>query len=249
MNVCFNGCSFTEGAGFEVKDRDTYIYDRLVANHFGWNRTNIGSIGSSNTTIFMRSARAIMSNKYNIVLNQWTGLNRQWFYPGPDCAYSIYDDSSNFEYRDLFFDAKFNTMFKNTVRLMNHDYPKIIELIDYTNILNTLGKVNNTKVYHINGLVPWQDDLIKEINHSDLENSLSSYTKEIIDFNQRDDNEISALVLKLQDYFKNIDTTKWINLFKSFDSQRIDRGPLGHHPGPESHKIMAEHIINFMENQ
>ena len=248
--VCFNGCSFTEGLGFDVKDRDQYIYDRLVAKHFKWSHDNIAIQGSSNQTIFLRSADAICNKHYNVVFTQWTALNRQWFYPGPDCEYSITDEKfPEFKYRDIHLDKNFNKKFKDTLRLFNHDYHKIIELISFVNILNNLGKVHNTRIVHINGLVPWQSDLLLLDNNNNLSTHLSNYTKTILDFDNRDDFEIVSFFNKLQFEFSKLNEKNWVNLFDSFQQNLIDQGPLGHHPGIESHRWMADNVINFMENE
>lgn len=250
MNVCFNGCSFTVGEGFEPEQRDTYIYDRLVAKHFGWQRENIASPGSCNKGIFLRSADAIRSKKYDIVFSQWSALNRIWLFPGPDCTYSINNlNKDDFLYREIHLEEKFNTKLKYTLRLLNHDYHNILELIKFTNILNDLGEHTNTKVVHINGLIPWKDDLAKPLDKKNLAGSLDSYTKTILDFDNRDDEEIIKFMQELQDNFATLRQQNWVNLFQSFQGRGGDTGPLGHHPGIESHKWIAGEIINYMEKQ
>jgi hypothetical protein len=72
---------------------------------------------------------------------------------------------------------------------MNHDYNNIIELIDYCNILTALADTSATKVIFVNGLVPWQHDLVQPLLN-DLGQSLSEYSKSILDFDHRPDNEI-----------------------------------------------------------
>jgi len=84
MKVCFNGCSITVGEGFSFEQRDSFIYDRLVSKKFNFESDNIAVAGSSNYKIFMRSAKAIMSGKYDLVVTQWSALNRVWLHPGPE---------------------------------------------------------------------------------------------------------------------------------------------------------------------
>ena len=246
MKVCFNGCSFTVGEGFPEQQRDQYIYDRLLTKQFGFNSTNVAIGGSSNHTIFMRSAREILSNKYDLVITQWTALNRIWLYPGPDTVFFSNDRvSPDYKYRDLYLSADKKKTFCNTLLMMNHDYNNIMELIDYCNILSALADTASTKVIFVNGLVPWQNDLVQPLSH-DLEQSLSDYTKSILDFDNRLDIEIIDFFTKLQTKFQDLDQSKWSNLFTSFKSAIIDQGPLGHHPGPISHKWMADNISAYL---
>lgn len=249
MNVCFNGCSFTVGEGFPEEQRDQYIYDRILSRQFNFKSTNVAVGGSSNHTIFMRSAREILSGKYDIVFTQWTALNRVWFYPGPDTEFFTNDQRhSDYKYRDLYLNTNQKKTFCDIVLLMNHDYNNIIELIDYCSILCVLAKINSTKLVFINGLVPWQEDLVRPLTDN-LSHSLSEYTKSILDFDTRDDAELIKFFTKLQVKFQELDQTKWTNLFASFASTQKDVGPEGHHPGITSHVHMANNIAEYLTNQ
>lgn len=247
LNVCFDGCSFTVGEGFSETDRNIYVYDRLVSEKFNFESTNLAVSGSSNYTIFMRSADAIQSKKYNIVFTQWTALNRIWLSPGPGCYYFVNDQRfPDFKYRDLYISSKEKIKLNNNLLLLNHDYQNILDLIDYCKILNQLAQANSTTLVFINGLLPWQDDLVAAANTDNLSASLSDYTKSILDFDQRNDDEITEYFTKLQDKFTQLDKTNWVNLFLSFHSNAIDVGPQGHHPGIQSHRWMSDQISNFL---
>lgn len=247
MRACFNGCSFTVGEGFALEQRDEFIYDRLVTKYFNFKRTNIAVGGSSNYTIFMRSAFAIQSNLYDIIFIQWSALNRLWLSPGPDCYFFINDTKfPDFRYRDLYLSPLELKNFKNTLLLMNHDYQNIFDLIDYSNYLLLMAKQTGIKVIYINGLIPWARDLCNPVGF-DLYKSLSEYSKSVLDFDHRDDHEIINYFSKLQAKFQELDQTRWTNLFDSFQSNTVDIGPEGHHPGINSHRWMANNIINYIE--
>lgn len=247
MKVCFNGCSFTVGEGFALEQRDAFIYDRLVTKYFNFKSTNIATSGSSNHTIFMRSASAIKSNLYDIIFIQWSALNRLWLSPGPECYFFTNDTKFlDFRYRDLYLSPVELKNFKNTLLLMNHDYQNILDLIDYSNYLILMAKQLGIKVVYINGLIPWANDLCNPVG-SDLSKSLSDYSKSILDFDHRDDQEIIKFFSKLQAKFQELDQTHWTNLFDSFQSNIVDIGPLGHHPGINSHQWMANKIINYIK--
>ena len=195
----------------------------------------------------MRTAEAIQSKKYNIIFTQWSALNRIWLSPGPETYFSINDQTyPDFTYRDIYLSPKEKTQLTNILLVLNHDYQNIFDLIDYCKILNELAKNNSVKLFFINGLIPWTDDLVTPINREDLSSSLSDYTKDILEFNTRDDNEIILYFSKLQDKFIELDQTNWINLFQSFQNHTVDVGPEGHHPGVASHQWMADQIYNFL---
>lgn len=251
MIACFNGCSFTVGEGFPEQQRRNYIFDYIVCREMNFQRKNIALAGSSNLLIFQRSCYEIIHGDSDIVFNQWSRENRLSLSPGPNCYLPINQSQnmSSFEYRDLSISKRRLEQLKNDIGILNHDFQNIIDLCLYVQILNDLAVKYNKKLFHINGLLQWNEDLIKDIDCNNLANSLSTYTKEILDFNYRDDSEIIMLVEQLQSHVKQVDKSKWINLFDSFQHNVVDAGPQGHHPGIQSHAMMAEKTINFLRKQ
>ena len=245
--VCWNGCSFTVGEGFPEHQREHYIYDRLVSKKFKFDSTNIAIGGSSNVEIFKRSAQAILDHKYDIVITQWSALNRIWFYPGPDSYFFLNDERfPDFKYRDIYLDSNTKTKLRETLLLLNHDYHNILDLISYCRILECMASTTDTKVVFINGLVPWKNDLVCNFTTMDIGNQLSNYTKSILDFDHRGDSEIIELFQTLQDNFKKLNQTQWVNLFSSMHSLAFDLGPEGHHPGIKSHELIANYISEYL---
>jgi len=235
------------GAGFPPESREMYVWDNLLVKKFNFLKNNIAIKGSSNYTIFMRSANAIISKKYDVIVTQWTALNRLWLSPGPECHFFVNDQKfPDFRYRDVYISANEKSMLTKLFLLLNHDYQNIFELIDYNKILSQLATVNNVKLIHVNGLVPWQDDLITNIDPNELNSTLTEYTKNILDVSNRDDNEIIDYVTKLQNKFAELDQDKWVNLFESFLNNTVDIGPEGHHPGIKSNQWMADQVANYI---
>jgi hypothetical protein len=188
-----------------------------------------------------------MSGEYDIHFVQWSALNRIWFSPGPNVYFSTVEErTSDFRYRDLYISKSEKANLKNLLLLLNHDYQNIIDLISYCKILNILAQQTNTKIFYINGLVPWTDDLTRLLTN-DLSTSLSNYTKNVLlEFDTRDDNEIVKYFNDLQTKFNKLDQSNWINLFNSFLNNTVDNGPEGHHPGIKSHQWMANQIITYL---
>jgi hypothetical protein len=247
-SVCFNGCSFTVGEGFPVEQRDLYIYDRLISKKFNFTRTNIAVSGSSNYKIFLRSAEALSSGHFDIVFSQWSSLNRIWLSPGPDSEFFLNDKKfPDFKYRNIYLSPQKKQEFQNTLLILNHDYQNLLDLVDYCNILDDLAKLNNVKSVYINGLLPWQTDLIAPLTNN-FECLLSDYSKEILDFKNRDDKEILLFFTQLQKKIKLLNKKNWVNQFESMQFLSTDNGPEGHHPGIKSHQLMADLITSYLEN-
>lgn len=247
LNVCFNGCSLTVGEGFPEEMRKDYIYSWVLAKKFNFNLTNIAVPGSSNYNIFIRTAQAILSGNYNIIFTQWTVPNRLWLSPGPESYFFTNDEKNkDFKYRDLYISPKERTVFKNTLLLLNHDYQNILDLIDYCKILKVLAEYRSVNLIYINGTIPWERDLLTPITGKNLSVELSNYSKEILDFETRDDYEIIQYFVKLQNKFADLDLAMWVNIFESFLKNSIDTGPEGHHPGIKSHHWMAEQISTYL---
>ena len=247
INVCFNGCSFTWGSGFNSYERNLYVYDQLISEHYNWNSINIAEKGSSNYRIFLRTAESIQQNKYDFIFTQWTGLNRIWLSPGPETFYFSNDEEyTDYRYRDIYINSRTKKKLNNLLLILNHDYQNILDLVGYCNILENLARANSTRLIFINGLVPWQNDLIKSIG-IDLSLSLSDYTKSILDFDNRTDEEITKYFNVLQQKLSTINRNIWVNMFDSFQVNSVDVASEGHHPGIKSHKWMADKIIDYID--
>jgi hypothetical protein len=247
-SICFNGCSFTVGEGFKPTDRDDYVYDRLIANDLNLDRTNIAKGGSSNYLIFMRSASAILSGKYNIVVTQWSALNRLWLFPGPNTEFFVNREDNGYQYRDIYISKKEHKKLKEQLLILNHDYQNIIDVIDYCKILENLAVQNGVDCVFVNGLIPWNEDLFHYTENFNLAN-LSDYAKQILEFDYRNDTELIEFLKKLNNCFKTLNTDLWVNVFQSFKQISIDQGLLRHHPGIESNKIFAIMIKEFIVNR
>ena len=79
MKILANGCSYTFGAGFSRKERESVIYPVLVGQHFDAEVNNVGWPASSNLEIFLRTLREMQSTHYDLIIVQWTTLQRHWF--------------------------------------------------------------------------------------------------------------------------------------------------------------------------
>lgn len=246
MKICFNGCSYTYGEGFLDHERHLYNFDYIVSDDLGAQRKNIASRGSSNLLIFQRSADEIINGNNDIIFNQWTCLNRVWFSPSPETFVFSNQESDYYSFNDFKINLK---KFKEILKIINHDYQNIIDLCNYIQILDKLSDLTGKKVYHINGILPWKEDLIAQYDKSNLEMSLSDYTKNILDFDNRADEEIIMFFENLKAEFLKINMDRWVNIFDSWDDNLLDKGTVGHHPGIKSNQYIANKIIRFLNDR
>jgi hypothetical protein len=246
IKVAFTGCSFTRGDGFAMAYLAPEIWPNIISRVFNFEPHNLAISGASNQRVFQTASQAIRSRQYEIVFCQWTVLHRMWLCPGPDTWYFLTGDGhDSFEYRDI----KLNTREKNDlermIKLLNHDYQNIMDLVDHVNLLEDLAAYHKVKLIHVNGMVPWQADIADATVAQDF-SRMSTYTREILDFDNRDDAQIQQLFVKLHTKFATMNTRNWVNLFRSFSDQCVDVGPQGHHPGTRSHVIMSNQVRSFL---
>lgn len=242
MKFTFVGCSFTYGDGLECQE-DTYA--NQVARYFNADIANLGKSGNSNYNIFLTALNEILFGTSDKIFVQWTAFNRVWLYPGPDVELGIMAIvKDDFRYRDIYFSKSELQDFGNKWNLLNHDYKRIFDVIMYCKMLE---KVSNGQVVFINGLLPWTEELLSDNPINDYESDLSSYSKTILDFENRSDSELDLLITKIKTHSQQLNKKLWVNCFNSFMKNRIDVGTDNQHPGIESHKQYAEWITTYLE--
>ena len=245
MKFTFTGCSFTVGEGLALEKADRDNYCNRVGEHYLAGVTNLGQKGNSNYNIFMSAINEIQNNKPDMLFVQWSGLNRQWLYTGPDTHLVVSAaPQSDYVYRDLKLSKSQLQFFANQYQLLNHDFKNILSVVNYSNILSKLGNVT-----FINGLLPWHNDLADLNSLSNPAERFSKYTKNILDFDTRSNGELTTLFLELYKHIQTLNPELWVNMFDSMYSNIIDIGTDDRHPGPNSHTQYAEMIIKYLEER
>ena len=252
MNILCDGCSFTYGAGFLDHERESKIWPGLLANEINGNVTNISFPGSSNHEIFVRTLRELQNKHYDLVILQWSELRRHWFHPGLDrfyiCAGDTKDFTTDWSNKDIYIKSKARKVFYDTLTMLTGDYRASLDLATYCQTLKNLQS-SGQKIIFVNGLLPWGSDLIyPPSTTSDLEKYFSQFIKDMLEFIDRDDDEILKYYYKLH-YAIKPTLSNWVNVDNSWQDNCIDTATLGHHPGPKSHKWLATQIQNYLINQ
>lgn len=154
--------------------------------------------------------------------------------------------NNDYTYRDIVYAKKELQKFTDTYHILNHDYNNLLTLINYSSILTELSK-NKTQLIFINGLVPWTKEITTLDTLQNMSINLSKYTKEILEFESRSDDELIEFFTTLNIALMNLNKSLWINMFDSLYTQQIDLGNDNAHPGPKSHALYAEMIIKYLE--
>ena len=247
MKYTFVGCSITVGEGLTLEKDDVDNYANIVAKNYSAEVCNLSKKGNSNYNIFITAVNEILFNTPDKLIIQWSGLNRVWLYPSPDSELFLsHTIADNFRSRDIFYSKKELQQLSNKWHLLNHDFKLILTLINYCNILEEISK-NKTQIIFINGILPWTEEIANLQTIENFDQNLSIYTKELLNFNNRDDAELLKFFIQLNTAILSLNKPLWVNMFNSLRFHSIDHGHDQQHPGPKSHKLYADMIINYIE--
>jgi hypothetical protein len=232
MSLIFCGCSLTHGIGVEYYE----AYPRLLqGENYGWR-------GSSNTEIFVQAAEALANPASSIVFVQISSPGRAKFYSSPDTTHYTKDHMPP---RIDYLTEKKYKIFQEVYQILDSDFHQYWHLSKHMKILNDLSNLLNKKVFYLNGLLHI-DPVFFETNIPSNLFSLNEVTREILEFDTNDDVTISTRLKFIQELFSVTPIENWISIERF---PRSDIGSDGRHPGPESHKIMANKILKFLENK
>ena len=113
----------------------------------------------------------------------------------------------------------------------------------------TLNLLKNTKteVLFINTALQWPANYFTKKQVKQL-NDIDRYIKKIIDAENLQDHTIIECYNQIHndyDLLGGIQETHWLNLYDNFfPDATVDLASDNAHPGPESHKLMAQKLIN-----
>jgi hypothetical protein len=94
-------------------------------------------------------------------------------------------------------------------------------------------------------MIPWKSDLVDVSVFEDFE-KMSAYTKQIINFDARNDDQIRYLFGNLRNKFASMKTHNWVNLFDALVNKFVDLAPQGQNPGIRSHVIISNQVRSFL---
>jgi len=254
----FTGCSYTEGVGLLHASSDENLWVNILHNSLldlsCTKLLNLGVGGSTNTEIFQSSVDALCSYKCKHLFVAWTSLYRYKFSLGAE----LYDVSQYWSAATPLIDViinpniriskKFLTDVKNKFFSLHHDHFEIVKILKYTATLNRLAQKTNTKVYFINNILPWDSRYFDQIFSANrVPSDTTLYTQNLLNAETRDDYEFFQIYDSIhRDYADSLGLVQdnWLNLDSGFKKTfMLDLGNDNTHPGPQSHREFAKHLI------
>ena len=259
--VVFTGCSFTAGNGWIKTDltKEYKAYPNLWVNLChnqidqlkDFELLNCGQGGASNAEIFKNSVNAIATHNCNISIMfcEWTSMPRYKFRTGIELWATNQSLSPNSRGQDKN-QTYINSVIDRFLTLI-HLQDEIIKVIEYSNILSRLAKQLGIKLYHINGICPWDADYFTRL-HDVMPEAYTEFTKkEILNINDRTDEDIFKLYNMIHDEYDQlggIDPANWINLYDSMSANKIDVNYDNKHPGTQSNQYYFQQVKQFLES-
>jgi hypothetical protein len=252
MKILCNGCSVTYGTGFSAEERQDKIWPSILGNRLGATSvTNVAWPGSSNHEIFLRTLRALDQTNYDMIVVQWSALQRHWFEPGLDryyiCAGNSNDFLEDWQYNDIYLSKSQRKNFYDTLTMLTGDYRASLDVALFCKTLISLRP--NTQILFVNGLLPWTKEIIfPPKSPFDINKTFSNFTKDMLEVDTLGDHEILKWFYKLHNEIAPT-IKNWVNIDNSWKKNMIDVATEGHHPGPKSHIWLADQIQNFLIDQ
>lgn len=255
MKILFGGCSVTAGTGLANSINDVDNYPNVFVNSLYPNATltNIAYPGNSNYRIFLDLCQAIWQEHYDIVFvgvtsypryefffdfGVWDRQGRSIILPSSVSIPQPRPPSVQITKSDL---KQLQTQLSKT-----HDHYHITELLLLTSILTRM----HPNVYLINVFSQWSTNFFNPIDFV-LPSELDLYTQELLDVENRTDDEIKLLYQKMHhEYVSAVGKdhwdlywSRWINLYDGIKNYRTDTGNDDFHPGPLTHNKFADILV------
>lgn len=251
-SIAFFGGSVPAGIGFSEEKRSKFIYPNLIANH-EFEVVNCSEPGSSNYEIFLSCCNFLANNYSDIIVVEWNTFHRWWFYPKFDFKLFIsaaevptIDEKLRNELGLSDSDLR---RFQKYLITLSSDYKSIIDLLDYCYVLQDYAKTKNIKIMMLNGNTPWTENIFQNPkNIKDIFLESDDFTKNVLDFENLNDNEILQWWSKIYQKYEKINLNNWMCFSENLSNFQIDSLPDGH-PGPLSHEIYAEKLLYHIKEK
>jgi hypothetical protein len=249
------GCSFSNGSGLPGEHTNSKIWPNQLATQLGaTDIKNVAQTGANNNWIFLETISELIKTRYDLVLVEWSAIPRYKINVGLELytTDSMLNRPINLVGGETISESWLSDL-KNRLLRLHNDHWDILNLVKYVNALIQLQtKVYCGKIFFINGLAPWSDQYFikKQIS---LPSDLDSYTYNLLQSDQRDDQEIFQLYNMIHEQYNNyggIQEPYWLNLYSSLMNTRIDTvSEIDGHPGYASQDAYAKNLYNTLKEK
>lgn len=245
MKILVAGCSFSSGWGFPQTKNNPIIWANQLQRMLGCQIDNVSQTSASNSDIFLSTLKQLRTQDYNLVLVQWSGLNRITVSPSP-LATQVLLHNDNYLREELkLFSAQEISGFLKILTTLNQDWKHFNQLIDMIRILQSFPNV-----YFINGLLPWSESFFNNsVESFPTDVKLDEFTQHLIQVDQYPDQLLTEWLLEVKQQRSILIKKNWINLTTPWKSSKIDTlSAQDQHPGPLSQQQFANQILNFLKD-
>ena len=258
--IYFNGCSFTNG--YEIKDKQNDRFSGIVSAQLGMTEINDAKVGGSNDRIWRCTMNQCLTEKPDLVVIMWTGINRmEYLQTGENISGNDHKSSeqtslprwratnwTNYEisHRTLEVDTVKTNLFQHP-DLTSHKfhylngYMKEIRNIRW-NLKYTISHMLSTK-YFLQAL---------DIPHLFYTFSSGQYRPFLYlldeDYLEATNNYWPSLELSKKQILKELPCLKGNGFYDITQKAKLPIGKKDH-PLEEAHRLMAGIIIEDIENE
>jgi hypothetical protein len=235
LKILVVGDSIPYGYGFSKGINNPAIWPNRLASSLNAEVTNLSVAGYDNQGIFLNTLVGLNLDHFDLVLVQFTNMSRVILSPNVHSILNLSNrqfDSSWSKHINL---DDYN-LFHKVFTTLNGNFEHWKRLIKIIQVLQT----EQHNIRFINGMLFWTEDFFK--------NDSSVFATELIDSINLPDDDIKKYTEQINRDKSTIDLSLWINPFKNFMLSRIDSVSVSDaHPGPESHKLYTDIILNSLD--
>lgn len=247
----FTGCSYTAGTGFVLEKNDPALWANIFhsTNQYLKNTTcvNLGDGAISNEDIFNNSISALFEYRPRYMFVQWTSYPRYTILLGLETypttqKFTAKSPCRDHGLHDINYSADYLENIRNRFFSLHHPHQGILNIVKYTNALINIAKTTDTEIFFINGLCYWDQDYFIVLNNV----SPSGYTpctQNLLNCKTRADDEVFKIYNRIHSEYQaagSIQENRWLNLYHSMVSEKVDVNSDKRHPGIQSNQNYAD---------
>ena len=252
------GCSLS--SGYKMLE-DTGQVDRCCPDHpdLWCNRLladsgyqiihNRATAGASNETIFHTAIEHVMAQRYDLVLVQWSLIDRM----NIDIGLELYPTRSLLENGlDIginpgkIISGRWLDDLGDRLRFVTNSHRRLVKLVQYVNIIKQLQHCQQAKAIFINGVMYLPKDYFEKQQY-EIPSQLPTMVQQMLGAATRDDSETRKLYDMTHDQYRRnqgIQPDLWMNLYQPLLPMKIDTiEPNDPHPGWQSQRLFYDFLV------